>query len=459
MRARLSRRRFMVGAGVLGGSTLLAACATTTAAPQQQAEVATEAPTVAPPETVAKVPVLYWQYMTDQEEVETVILKAFAEANPDIDLTWEYIPWQEYWTKLNAALAAGTPADVWNTAPTFYYDYILRNQLADITDMFKQNFSLDDFFPAAMSGYDFRDKYYGVPRNIVTECNWFNTDLFEAAGVDAPPLDGDWTWDDYLTKAQAVVEFHNEGDKITTFGGSAVQNFGWWLHAVMVGNGCEWAINFSRDLVGMELDFTGESCVSTVKYMADLINEYKVAPAAGEFEGQGDAFLTGRLAQTWNLPWVLGAYKDAPFGWDVNLPPKGSAKQVTYGGADGLVMAQASDAKDQSWRLMMWLLDWKTGSAFMEDTGSLPPVNNAEILEAWASKHEGKNVDAVIASSDIAINYYCLGYGELVSAISTELESVFLGSLSPEEGCANATKVGNEKLTSILEQYKEAMGG
>ncbi|MGQ9555199.1 MAG: ABC transporter substrate-binding protein [Anaerolineae bacterium] len=453
----LSRRKFLVGTSIAAGSALLAACQPTpTAAP---ATAAPEEATVAPTVVAAKVPLLYWQYMTDQEEVETVILKDFMAANADIELTWQYIPWQEYWTKLNASLAAGTPPDVWNTAPTFYYDYILRKQLADITDLFNQNFKLDDFFPAAMSGYDFRGKYYGIPRNIVTTCNWFNIDLFEQAAVEPPPLDGNWTWDDYLTKAQGVVKALNTGDKITTFGASATQSFGWWLGYAMIGNGCEWAKNFSRDLVGMEIDLTGESCVATVKYMSDLINEYKVAPAAGEFEGQGDPFLTGRLAQIWNLPWVLGGYKDAPFKWDVNLPPKGAAEQITYGGADGLVLSEPSKAKNEAWRLMMWLLDFKTGGDFMYSTGALPPVKDKEILDTWASRFEGKNIAAVIASSDIAVNRYCLGYGELVSALTTELENVFLGNLSAEEGCAKATQVGNEKLKSILQQYQEAMGG
>ena len=457
MRAICSRREFLLGTGLLAGSALLGACQVApTAAPATQAPAATG---VTVPTGAAKVPVLYWQYMTDIESVEVEILKEFAAANPDIELTWQWIPGQEYWTKLNASLVAGTPPDVWNTAPTYYYDYILRNQLADLTDLMKQNFKIEDFHAAALSGYDFRGKYYGVPRNIVTECDYFNIDLFEQAGVEPPPLDGNWTWDDHLEKAVGVVKFHNKGDKITTFGARAVMNFGWWLGYVMIGNGCERAKNFSRDLVGMELDLTSEPCVATVKYMADLIHEYKVAPAAGEFAGQGDPFLTGRLAQTWMLPFALGAYKDAPFKWDVTLPPKGKAQQVTYGGADGLVLSQASKAKNEAWRLMFWLLDWKTGRAFMENTGSIPPLKNEETLKAWAAKYEGKNINAVIASCDIAINRYCLGYGELVSTITTELENVFLGTMSPEEGCARATQVGNEKLASILKQYEEAIKG
>jgi len=483
----LSRRKFLAGAGIAAGAAALVACGATptpqvvekvvekevtkevekvvtqevvkevTVEKVVKETVLVQQPTVAPVQE--KATILYWQYMTDQETVETVILKSFMAANANIQLTWEYIPWQEYWTKLNASLAAGTPPDVWNTAPTFYYDYILRKQLADITDLFKQSFSVNDFFPAAMSGYDFRDKYYGIPRDVVTECNWFNVDLFEKAGVEPPPLDGNWTWDDYLAKADALVKALNTGGKITTFGASAIQNFGWWLAYAMIGNGCDWAKGFSRDLVGMELDFTGDNCVATVKYQADLINSYKVAPAAAEFEGQGDPFLTGRLAQAWNLPWVLGAYKDAPFKWNVNIPPKGSASQITYGGADGLVLSQASKVKNEAWRLMTWLLDFKTGGEFMYSTGSLPPLKNQDILRTWASRFEGKNTDAVIASCDIAINRYCLGYGELVSAITTELENVFLGSTSAKDGCARATQVGNEKLSSILKQYEEAIKG
>lgn len=459
----LSRRRFLLSASVLTGSALLSACAGATApAGEKPAEEATAAPaeaTAAPVTAGEAVTVTYWQYMTDMEEIETPILEAFNEANPGIKTEWQWIPWQQYWEKLNATLAAGNPPDVWNTAPTFYFEYILRKQLTDVTEFFKETIKPEEFFTTALSGYDLEEKYYGIPRNIVTTVCFFNKTLFDEAGIEPPPLDGDWTWDDYLEKAQGIVEYHNEGDKTTTWGASTIQGVG-WLNIFMKGNGCDpFKGTFRRDLLDAECDYTQESCAGTIGYMAGLINEYKVAPPAGEFEGLGDALLTGRLAMNWSLNWGVNTYKDAPFEWNLTQVPKGMALPLTYGGADGLVLSQASKAKDESWKLILWLIDPKTGGDFLTSSGAMPVLKDQAVLDEYLGRHPDKNLQAFLDAAEVADNYFCLGYSEFNKAVDDELANVFLGNMATEEGCTKATTAGNEAIQRIYQQYQEAVGG
>lgn len=455
----LSRRRFLTSAGVLGGSALLAACGATPAAAPAAPEGGETAATTAPPPAAEKVTVLYWQYMQDMEEIETPILQAFADSRADIEMKWEYIPWQQYWEKINATLAAGNPPDVWNTAPTFYFEYILRNQLTDLTDLFKQQVNEDDFFTAALSGYDLEEKYYGMPRNIVTTVCFFNQTLFEEAGVEPPPLDGNWTWADYVEKAQAIVAFHNEGDKTTTWGGSTMQYPG-YLNIFMWGNGGDPFLGtFRRDLRDVKVDYTEAVPSETIAYFSGLINEAKVAPPAGEFEGQGDALLTGRLAMGFSLNWGVNTYKDAPFEWNLTQVPKSSAKSVTYGGADGLVLSQASKVKNQSWDLILYLIDPATGGEFLTASGAMPVLKDQAVIDTYLGRHPDKNLQAFIDSSEVCDNTFCLGYSELNTAINDELANLFLGNAELAESCQKATDAGNAAITKIWQQHQEAISG
>ena len=93
----LSRRAFLqLAATTTVGAALVAACAPL-AAPAGEAGGA----------AAAGAALVYWNYMTDMEEIEGKILDAFKSSNADIALTYEYVPWQQYWEKLNATLAAG----------------------------------------------------------------------------------------------------------------------------------------------------------------------------------------------------------------------------------------------------------------------------------------------------------------------------------------------------------------
>ena len=172
--------------------------------------------------------------------------------------------------------------------------------------MIKENIDMSTFHETALSGYDFRDKYYGIPRNIVTTVVYFNKTLFEAAGVEPPPLDGNWTWADMLEKAKGLTK----GD---VWGTQALQS-AWWLDEVIMGNGGEiFQGEFRRDLEGMTANYDSEIACNTFKYFSDLINTDKVAYPAGEFEGMGSPFMSGKLGMAYDLNWGPNTYREAPF--------------------------------------------------------------------------------------------------------------------------------------------------
>jgi multiple sugar transport system substrate-binding protein len=438
----LSRRDFLHLAATTTAGALLAACAPVGAPQSSEAGGAAAAST----------PLIYWNYMTDMEPIESKILDAFQEANADVALSYEYVPWQQYWEKLNATLAAGNPADVWNTAPTFYYEYILRKQLADVSDLIEQNIDMSNFHATALSGYDFQERYYGIPRNIVTTVVYFNKTLFEQAGVEPPPLDGNWTWTDMLEKAQGLTT-----DEV--WGTQALQS-AWWLDEAIMGNGGEIFLGeFRRDLEGMTANYDSEIACNTYKYFADLIHVHKVSYPAGEFEGMGSPFMTGKVGMVYDLNWGPNTYREAPFDWDLTMVPKGSAEQLTYGGADGLVVSQATQALDGSWKLINYLIDPATGGDFLSQSGALPVINTEEVTNDYLQTFPDKNLQALVDSAAIARNTYTLGFNEWKTALQDELDQAFLGQKPVEQMCGDANAAVNTAIERIRTSFKEALGG
>lgn len=441
-KGKLSRRTFLQLAATTVAGTMLAACAPV-AAPQAGSAGGAAA---------ASTSLIYWNYMTNMEKIEGKILDDFKGANASVALTYEYVPWQQYWEKLNATLAAGNPADVWNTAPTFYYEYILRKQLADVTDLIKQNIDMSTFHETALSGYDFRDKLYGVPRNIVTTVVYFNKTLFSQAGVEPPPLDGNWTWADMLEKAKAVT-------KDGVWGTQSMQN-AWWLDEAIMGNGGEvFKGKFSRDLEGMTANYDSEVAVNTYKYFTDLINVHKVAYPSGQFEGMGSPFMTGKVGMVYDLNWGPLTYKEAPFEWDLTKVPKGSAAQLTYGGADGLVVSQATKNLDAAWKLIHWLLDPATGGPFLTESGAMPVIKTEKVTKDYLQTFPDKNIQALVDSAALARNTYTLGFNEWKTALQKELDQAFLGSKPIEQTCTDANKAVNAAIERIRTEFKTGSGG
>jgi maltose-binding protein MalE len=243
------------------------------------------------------------------------------------------------------------------------------------------------------------------------------------------------------------------------WGAQALQS-AWWLDEVIMGNGGEIFLGeFRRDLEGMTANYDSEIAVSTYKYFSDLINEHQVAFPAGEFEGMGSPFMTGKVGMVYDLNWGPLTYKDAPFDWDLTKVPTGSVDQLTYGGADGLVVSQATQALDTSWKLINWLIDPATGGAFLTDSGAMPVLKTDEVTQGYLQTFPDKNMQALVDSAAIARNTYTLGFNEWKTALQDELDEAFLGQKPVEQMCIDANIAVNNALDRIRNEFAEAIGG
>ncbi|WP_402469501.1 ABC transporter substrate-binding protein [Isoptericola aurantiacus] len=125
---------------------------------------------------------------------------AYHEENPDVTVELAEYDATEYDTQMTADLAAGSAPDIYvlKNLKNFwtYYD---GGQLLDVSDVTS---GLDP----ATGGADFYEvegTSYAVPYRQDSWFLYYNQDLFDEAGVDAP--DGSWTWDDYATAAKDLT--------------------------------------------------------------------------------------------------------------------------------------------------------------------------------------------------------------------------------------------------------------
>ena len=228
--------------------------------------------------------VLYWNYMTNMQNIERQILRQFELANPDINLKAEWIPWQQYWQKLNASLNAGEGApDVWNTAPTFYYQYVDLGQLLELDDLIKRDLNVNDYWQRTLGQWrapQGRGPFFGVPRNYVLSVIYYNKSLMDAAGAAYP--DDTWSTDDLLETALKVN--NPTGDPRTAVFGFDIPGKGnrTFLDPLIYANGGR---VLNEDLT--ECVINNEIAIATIKWMQDLYQVHKGRTDAGILRGAG----------------------------------------------------------------------------------------------------------------------------------------------------------------------------
>lgn len=416
-----------------------------TSVPAAATEVPTTvSPTSAPTENTE---LLFWNYAAELDGQFTTMIDQFHGKHPNIKVKYETLPWDQYWQKLNATLVTGNPPDVWYTAPTFYFEYVDRGQLVELSSLIQLDDDIkeDNWIPKALDQWRVKSngKLYGLPSGFVADVVFYNKDLFDAAGVKYPTED--WTWDDFLQMAKALTKTGSDGKTEV------------WGCTVPTGNGLDQIIESNGGHIINDdqtkcLMLDDPATAATIQFMADLNQKYKVAPPIGEFEGMGNPFMTGRVAMNIGLQIGAQGAKEAPFKWDNQLIPKGKVKRSNYGGADGFVISAPTKHQAAAFEFIKFMTS-QAGPTLYLGTGIIPVRKDLAADPAFLKQPPPpEHYDVWPKAVEYSDDNYGRGFGEWQKAKKDALEAIWLGNATVEQGINNACQAMDAALTKINQE-------
>jgi multiple sugar transport system substrate-binding protein len=148
-----------------------------------------------------------WWGSDSRHESTQKIIEAFEAENPDITVVPDFTDWDGYWDKLATSVAAGDTPDVITQEERYISDYSTKNVLADLGTLGIDTSKVDD---GVLAGGQIDGTQYGIPTGINAYAIVADPEIFADAGVELPD-DTTWTWEDYVTTANAVSEGAGEG--------------------------------------------------------------------------------------------------------------------------------------------------------------------------------------------------------------------------------------------------------
>lgn len=141
---------------------------------------------------------------SDDQNLWNKIAADFHKKHPGINVTVQVQPWTNRVEKLTAAMAAGRGPDVWYINVEDVPNHAQHKRLVTMDSVLSDK---SDFFPKALDALTFQGKLYAAPILLSVEGTYFNSKLFQQAGVDYPK-----TWKDVLAIGPA---FRSKGMYLT----------------------------------------------------------------------------------------------------------------------------------------------------------------------------------------------------------------------------------------------------
>jgi len=358
---RLPRRTF-VGIGVAGGAALALPASLRNTRAQDVTEVRlTHAPS-----------------SPAEQNVMTGLLDTFMAQYPEIRVSYEPVT-QEYNTKLQTDLAAGTAADVFAFDSLPAPDFMAAGVLAPLNErMAAAGVTPDMFYPGLIAAFQQGDETYGLPKDFSTLGMIYDPSLFAAptetgaiiggtpeagASPSASPAAGGGlavptTWEELRTVAQTLLD--ETGQAPIVFG----PNFDRYIAFLYQGGG----MVIAED--GSAITIDSPEALAALDYYYGLYAD-GLATTFTEVGAQwpGDAFAKGLAAIVFEGPWLIGFMAESapqkPYG--IAEMPAGPGGQATMAFTQAYGVNASSEVQDAAFQVIAWMTgvegmtQWSTG--------------------------------------------------------------------------------------------------
>lgn len=313
------------------------------------------------------------------------IVNSFKEKYPNINLTIDEAPWNDFSKKISAQIAGGTAPDVWFQENATILGYGAMGAAENLAPYIEKDLIASDYADtlyAAKVG----DNVWGVPHGVNAVALAYNKKVFTDAGVDFPT--NDWTYQDMIDAATKLTQDTDGDGKTDIYGfltGGSI-TIGWY----------PWVRSAGGRALDASLEnavFDDEKSVQGIQAWYDTVYKQKVSPTLTEQNDMGKSFT---IFGNNKAAMMFLQYSEAAGQLNANFPdleydtvmiPKtfdGSERHVPYVANSWIVYSRAKDASKQAaWLWIQHYLAEDTQKTIAESGATLPVQKNA--LESVSS--------------------------------------------------------------------------
>lgn len=333
--------------------------------------------------TAQAVEIEYWQYFFDARvDAMEMLIENFEAANPDITVTMTHFPYADYRTKVAAAIPAGEGPDVVQLFYGWLNDY---KEAALIQPLPNDTFPTDqidaDFFPMVQAMKD-GENYWALPTAVRSLALFYNTRLFEEAGIDGPPA----TLDELMETAAALTQRDGAGN-LTTVGltaGMTAQDHHWFREGLVRQFGGDpyvddyRTVNYNTDAGVAALEFytnmfLNEDPITSIGFMDEPQAAFKAGLAGMHIDG---SFRIGSLADIRGLEWGVA---ELPAG------PDGTQSNYSSYWVNAITTKAEGEKYDAAVLFMQYLTSDEAMQIWLDVVGELPAKPSVGMTEANAN--------------------------------------------------------------------------
>ncbi len=381
----------------------------------------------------------------DQVQADTMqtIIDEFETENPDIKVTTQVTPWDQYWTKLQTSVTGGSAPDVFWMNLRYFPSYAANGVLLSLDDIVDSGeVDPDDYIEAITNGYTWDGTLYGVPKDIDSMGLWYNKTLFDEAGLDYP--DDTWTWTD-LQEAAATLTNPETGvfgiaaqiDAQQSFYNTIPQAGGFVISEDRTTSGYD----TPEALEGLQfwIDFIEKGHSPSLAQMSDTVPD--------------DMFSSGKVAMLYQGSWAAKRFAEVDYAVenvDVAMQPQGVHRASVSNGLANVVWEGTSHP--EAAQRFAAFLGSERAAEIQASTGAVIPATKGA-AGAWVEAYPQFSVQTLVDQLEYAVPFPASIETATWAAVEQEeFRKAYEGRQSAQEALTRTAEAMNEVLASERDQ-------
>ncbi|MGQ4486352.1 sugar ABC transporter substrate-binding protein [Streptomyces sp. 372A] len=383
------------------------------------------------------------------------IIQDFEKKNPDIKVKYVPIPIADVQSKYDTAIAGGGVPDVGGVGTAYLANIVSQEALEPLGDRIKDSSLngklVEGMVESVKDAAGRGDEMYTVPTSANNGALWYRTDLFKAAGLDAPT-----TWAKFYEAAEKLTDAKHNKFGYTIRGGAgsiaqAVDAAYGQSGITEFWNGDKTTLNDPKNVAALQ------------KYVALYKKTTPSADVNNDFTKMVAQFDTGTIGM---LSHNLGSYQDHlkalgkdKFAGIPNPVGDGGTRVQVSNPVDGLGLFKASKNKTAAWKFIEFAASHESNSKWNESAGAIP-ANTEAAKDPWISEAAPTELAAKALTDGstkiVQLPYYLPDWNNISKADNEpEFQKLLLGKVTAK---AFLDKMADE-LNAAQKEWKERSKG
>ncbi len=212
------------------------------------------------------------------------ILDAYESAHEGVSVSREGAEWGAYWERVGTQTAARDNADLLHFTDMQLTEFAQNGVLLDLTPYIESgDLDLSDFDQTLLEAGVVDGGTYGIPTGMLALSSIINEDMMTEGGVQLPPEDEMWTWEEFADNGRTVSEALGDERWFTQDMAGSTRAF----RAFLLAQGKD-LFDYGADPVA--LNFEEADLVEWLTYWEDLRQDGVAPPATFTSEESGLPF-------------------------------------------------------------------------------------------------------------------------------------------------------------------------